>query len=48
MRDYRGGSIIRSGRDEFENELYRETEGNRGTVGGVATDIRSVCRGEEL
>ena len=25
-----------------------EMPGNRGTVGGVATDIRSVCRGEGL
>ena len=28
------------------DELYRETAGNRGTVGGVTTTIISVCKGE--
>ena len=27
---------------------YRDMAGNHGTVGGVTTNIRSVCRGEGL
>ena len=30
------------------NDLYRETSGNRGTVGGVTTTIRSVSQVEKL
>ena len=37
--DARGGSSVRSGRNAVKNDIYRETEGNRGTVGSVTTDI---------
>ena len=37
-----------SGGNAVIDDLYRETAGNRGTVGGVTTTIRSVCRVEGL
>ena len=48
MGDAQGGSITGSGGNTVVNYIYRETTGNRGTVGGVTTDIRSVCRGKGL
>ena len=48
MGDARGESSAGSGRNTVSDDLCRETEGNRGAVGGVKTNIKSVCRGEEL
>ena len=48
MGDIRGGIGAGSGGNTVVNDLYRETKGNRGTVGGVGTDIRSGCRVESL
>ena len=48
MRDARGGISAGSGQNAVINDLYRETSGNHGTVGGVMTNIRSVCRGKGL
>ena len=46
MGDDRGRrSAVGSG-NAVGDELYRETAGNRGTVGGVTTTIISVCKGE--
>ena len=39
MGDARSGSSVKISRNTVGNELYRETTGNRGTVGVVATDI---------
>ena len=44
----RGGSSAGSGGNVFGDVLYREMSGNRDTVGGVMTNIQSVCRGEGL
>ena len=44
--DTRGGSSAGSGENAVGDDLYRETPGNRGTVGGVTANIQSVCRGE--
>ena len=46
MGDARGGSSAGSGGNTVRNDLYRETIGNRGKVGVVATDIR-MCTGEK-
>ena len=46
--DAQGVSSAGSGRNAVGNDLYRETTGNRGTVGGVTTNIRSMCRVEGL
>ena len=43
-----GRSSAGSGGNTFSNDLYRDMAGNCGTVGGVTTDIRSVCRVEGL
>ena len=48
MGDAQGRSSARSGRNTVVNDIYRETIDNRVTVGGVATDIRSVFRVESL
>ena len=48
MGDTRDNSSAGSGWDTVGNDLYTEMTGNRGKVGDVATDIRSVCRGERL
>ena len=37
-----------SGRNAVGNDLYRETAGNCGTMGGVTTNIRSVYKGEGM
>ena len=37
--DAQGGSSTGSGRNAVINDLYRDTAGNRGTVGGVTTNI---------
>ena len=42
----RGGRIAGDSRDAVSNDLYRETAGNRGTVGGITPTIWSVCNGE--
>ena len=42
MGDVWGGSSGGSGGNAVGDDLYRETAGNRDTVGGVTTDIRSV------
>ena len=44
----RGGSSVGDGGNAVGNDLYRETSGNRGTVGGVTTTIRSVSQVEKL
>ena len=44
----RGRSSAGSGGNTVGNDLYRDMAGNCGTVGGVTTDIRSVCRVEGL
>ena len=44
MGDNQGRSSAGSVMNVVRNDLYRETTGNRGIVGGVATNIRSVCR----
>ena len=44
----RGGSSAGSGGKSVKYDLYRETAGNCGTVGGVTTGIQIVCRGEGL
>ena len=41
-----GGISAESGRNAVGNDLYRETAGNCGTMGGVTTNIRSVYIGE--
>ena len=41
----RGGSSAGSGVNAVRDDLYMDTAGNRGTVGGVTTYIRNVCRG---
>ena len=46
--DSRGGSSVRSSRNTVRDDLYSETTGKRGTVGGVTATIQSVCRGEGL
>ena len=46
--DARGGDSEGSGGDAVGDDLYRKTAGNHGTVGGVTTNIKSVCRGEGL
>ena len=46
--DTRCRSIVGSGRNAVGDNLYMDTAGNRGTVGGVTTDIQSVCREEGL
>ena len=46
--DALGRSSAGSGRNTAVNELYMETTSNRDTVGGVATNIQSVCRGEGI
>ena len=46
--DARGGSSAGSGGNAADDDLYRETAGNRGTVGDVTTNILSVYRGEGL
>ena len=43
-----GGSSTVSDVNAVGNDLYRDMKVNRGTVGGVATDIQSVCRVEGL
>ena len=48
MGDAWGDSSAGSGCNTVRNDLYRETTGNFGTVGGVSTNIQSVCRGERL
>ena len=48
IRDARGGISAGSGGNTVGDDLYRETVGNRGSFGGVTTNIRSVCRGERL
>ena len=44
----RGRISAGSGGNTVGDDLYRETAGNRGTVGGVTTNILSMCRGEGL
>ena len=46
--DARGGSSVGSVRNAVGDDLCRETAGNLGTVGGVTTDIQSVCRGKGI
>ena len=46
--DARGRSSVGRGRNAVGDDLYRETAGNRGTVGGVMTNIRSVYRVEGI
>ena len=46
--DDRGGSSAESDENAVDDDLYGKTTGNCGTVGGVTTDIRSVCRGEGI
>ena len=47
-RDARGGSSVGGGGNAVDDVLYMEKAGKRGTVGGVTTDIISVCREEGL
>ena len=42
VRDARGGRSTGSSGNSVENDLYKETSGNRGTVGGVMATIQSV------
>ena len=48
MVDVRGRSSARGGGNTVGDDLHREKTGNRGTVGGITTDIRSVCRSENI
>ena len=48
MGDVCGRSSVGSIRNAVGNDLYRETSGNHGTMGGVTTYILKLCRGEEL
>ena len=48
MVDARGISSAVSGGNVVVDDLYRETGVNHGTVGGVATDIQSVRKGEGI
>ena len=45
MGDARGGSSTVSGGGKFGNDLYRETTGNRGTVGGFANQYSKCVQG---
>ena len=44
----RGGSIVGIRGNAVGDDLYRETAGMRGKLGGVATTIQSVCKVEGL
>ena len=46
--DARGGSNAGSSRKEVRNDPNKDTAGNRGTVGGVTTNIPSMFKGERL
>ena len=46
MGDARGRSSEESGGNTVGNDLYRETTGNYGTVGGVATKTSEDAREE--
>ena len=46
--DARGRSSAGNGGNTVSDDIYKETSGNRGTVGGLTTNIRSVCRGEGI
>ena len=48
MVDAWGGSSTGSGGNAVGDDLYRETAGNCGKVGGVTTNIRIGCRVEGL
>ena len=48
MGHARGGSSAGICRNSVSDDLYRDTAGNCGTVGGVAANIRSVCRVEGI
>ena len=48
MGDSQGRSSAGGGGNAVGDDLYREKAGNRGTVGGITTNIRIVCRGEGL
>ena len=48
MGDSWGGSSTGGGRNAVGDNLYREKACNCGTVGGVTTNIRNVCRGERI
>ena len=44
----RFGRSARGSGNKVGNDLHREMTGNRGTVGGATTTIRSVCKGEGI
>ena len=46
--DARGRSSAGNGGNTVSDDIYKETSGNRGTVGGLTTNILSVCRGEGI
>ena len=46
--DAQGRSSARDGRNAVGDDLYMETAGNYGTVGGVTTTIQSVCKIEGI
>ena len=48
MGDSQGRSSAGSGGNAVGDDLYRDMAGNRGTVGGITTNIQSVFREEGL
>ena len=48
MGDSRGGSSVGSSGNKVGDDLYKDMAGKSGTMGGVTTNIRRVCRGEGI
>ena len=44
LGDARGGRSVGGSGDSVGDDLYMETAGNRGTVGGATPNIWSVCK----